>query len=367
MSFTDDYYNNGDSTLSSAATALSTFLQYGLQWFGLPIASAVLVVMDFMNYNSQKEAIAKEYRKEIAAKLKKPDGYVSIRDMETVAKGNPTIAEALKRRKTNRNVNAFENIFCTFLSFGAALAFAVPVLNVLAIGTTMAAVALSTAVIGSAVFFASSWIIDRISERVLNLKEPSIREVIRKPALQPKLSSPSQINYMEELQRIRMEIKPEQVIDVFTAAQPKLSVENITAKYDIDAITKDLNAGLIYPQELAFIVHDQESGVPRRDSAEVSFLRKTLQKTIVEDQKAIESVKEQAIDYVAENQAKMNEKLAAASAPKEDETNKWRDEVGKGKTPTPAEIAAQRTGKSAIDPASVAISKTSETTAASER
>lgn len=306
-----------------------------LGWLGIPIASALIVAMDVWDYMFKKEKIVSEYEKEIAYKLNKRPEAVTRKDLDTVAQENPTLGEALKRIKRKRDLDITTNIACTIGSFFLVAAIASPI--GLAVGGGIAT-ALLIGSIGFAGFLTGKYILDKIGDHMLGLHEPSIRKVEREPILQEKLSVPSQVTYLQQLQHNRKDISPQQIAILYQTAQSPLTLA------EAETIAEKLNDGKIDATELAFTVYGQKSGVPERESKALSRheqvitdLKEQLSSAHDRLKEASGNAKEKAGDLMGTVKDKSEEMGNKA-------TSYWRDKFGGDKrTPpvTPESIIAQ--------------------------
>lgn len=241
--------------------------------FGMVISSAVLLFWDVSDYRQEKKKVTREYAEEIAACVGKFPDKINVKDFEAVAANNPTLAESLHRMKKTRNLHMVSNVVSTAIAFTAAAVLLAPV-----------ALGIGTAILGAGVsfltFIAADAAANAIGKRMLHLKEPKIKDVEKNPSLQPELSMPSQVRYLEWLQDRRLEITPEQVLILMNKANPNMNIP----QEQTEQLAQDLNDRLVNAQELAFIAYGQESGVPKREIPERSALEIANQKLAMQAQ-----------------------------------------------------------------------------------
>jgi hypothetical protein len=341
-----DSVESGAATVSKVSVPLLTHVAH---WTP-PLAAGALALISQWNHHIEKNRITHEYDAEIASRLGKPISEVKMSDMEKVAKENPVIAEALNRSKKRRNLS----IVVTALGVAAAVgiasvlvtAFATPLAGTALVAGASSAIggALSASTIahlalggvaGGLSFLGIENQLEKFGEKKLHLKEPSMDEVKRKPALQAQLSVPSQITYLEKLQAKKQVITQEQVMTAFAAANPELgrqvevrygatfdklsekdkseATRTLGGQYAIPELTDDINNRHMRVQEIAFAASGQSSGVQSVGD---------IQRANVRMQQRIKALNAQLNDLYAQPQN-------ARSAPVADEPEQtaWRDRV----------------------------------------
>lgn len=352
--------------VSTVTFAVSATIKTVFKWLGLPFASLLGVATQVWDHKLEEERIAREYGREIAAKRGIPPGSTTVKDLYIVAKENPTLAQLLRRNRLKRNIGIAVTLVSSILGFMLAFAFAGPLatffVGAAASATTMSiATAFTGGAIGLVTFVASKLSINEICGRIFDLKEPYIREVQHDPALQDKLSLPSQIRYLERLQHRKIEISEDQVVKVFDKAHPELSYQEIMERYPIAQITDDLNHRRRVPQELAFTVYGQQSGVPRSEQSEDGLLRmgpEGLHQRMADTQEMINTQLKLYSLAALENAGKFGNTV------KEKAAENWQNTIMPKNLFDPAALAAERLAKgSAITPEAVRESQQKDTPA----
>jgi hypothetical protein len=262
--------------VGSSAGALGTLGTFGVI-AGVGVATIASASINMLKYNNLRSDICDTYRDEIAGKLNKDPMQVTVKDMDTLAKGAPdrgieanqTLAEELQKLKGDRNLG----IGITLISILAALPLAMWVGGGLAFsagGITLAnaGVLLGKLAIGFACHKAIEYPVEAAGQAIFHMEGQSTHERI------------------EELINVRAvgkELSKEQVLGVFLSANQELQefvkqqfggeydklalpvkqriVETFEQFVPIGQVTESLNTGRVRITELAFSANGQSSGI----------------------------------------------------------------------------------------------------------
>lgn len=284
----------------------------GAAW-GVPAATGVLAVMSQWDHEHEMHTYLREYKEPVARITGKPVHEVKLKDLEAVGKVNPTIGEAIKRSRSQRNLSVGVTLIGGVAALAIAAVAVAPVAGVLlaAVGASAASTVIggvtagtvahlaATALVSFASFLGVEHTLDKIGENKLGLKEPSIKDVEHNPRKQGELFVSSQVTYLRQLQSRGQKISGAQVMTVFASANKALgeqiktrygvefhklgkepqadALKRFGPQYNVEKIADDLNNRRIWARELAFTAYGQSSGEPR-------FTRKSdeLQKRVDE-------------------------------------------------------------------------------------
>lgn len=246
---------------------------------GLGAMGAICAAISQMDYRYALDEIKSLYRDEVAAKLGKSADGVTIKDLETLAKGDPehgiehnqVLADILDKQRKHRTLGVVMSIVASIATF-SILHLAMAATGAHAVG---AAAMIAEGLIGVATYKAIKTPLEWISHHRLGLHHQTTHERIC------------------DLQRAHDDgkvISQEQVLDVFVSANKGLQ-EMIVADYgaplhslplekraqaiaDIDAmvplkeLTENINNGSYKIAELAFAVEGQVSGANHQRTEE---------------------------------------------------------------------------------------------------
>ncbi|HEU5048359.1 MAG TPA: hypothetical protein VFT64_11025 [Rickettsiales bacterium] len=292
---------------SSASSGSKSMLTHALKLnasFGLLISSAVLVFWDISDYRLEKKKLAQEYSQELGARLNKSPDQVTAKDLETVAADNPTLGEAVHRSKLKRNLHITSNLLGTVAGFAAA--------TFLFASTGGIGMAVLAALVGFVSYMATDAAAGAIGRRMLHLKEPKVKDVEKNPSLQPELSMPSQVKFIEWMQDRRLEIAPEHVAILLNKANPGADIP----VEQTEQLAQDLNDRLVNAQELAFIAYGQTSGVPKREIPERSALEMANQRIAEQTQ------------VIREQAAKLGDRASEFGSAAKEKASEFKERAG---------------------------------------
>lgn len=276
------------------------------------IGGGISAYINQLEYKHNERQLCERYRDHIAGFQLKEPGQVGIEDLKEVGKQNDAFAEELRRNKLTRNLKTTAAVVGTLFAFAAvfaAITFFPPLAGLAAAsaaGGFMASVGMTviSGVMGFVGLQVARHAVTRAGEKVMGLDKPSVLDQIQDIARHQKQEKP---------------ITQDQVLGIFVAAQPTLGKEirkEFGAKYEdlslaakaqavaafddhlgLSALTRKVNAGEIYPQELAFAVHGQSSGVVP-DAPWQDKLRSATQEQWGQVQAKLSTVKDNISDKV---------------------------------------------------------------------
>ncbi len=275
---------NGGPVIAASGSAGATLATFGPQLgvlVGLGLTTALSAALTQMSYNYKLHNIGQLYSEELEAKLGKPAGKLKDKDLEIIAKGDPsrgieankTIADALKKARRNRNIGVVLSVIASLASFA--------LVNV-AIGAEMfsgmngASATIAEMATGVVSYNMIKEPLKWITGRVLGLHKDTAHD---------------RISDIERDHEKGKTISREQVFDVFVKASPELDAmiklqygknyddlglsarQQITAALgpmiQLDRMVEGINSGRFNATELAFTVEGQSSGVVPKTEAEV--------------------------------------------------------------------------------------------------
>jgi hypothetical protein len=292
--------NGAAQTAATAATGASAgFVGTVGGAFGITVAAAASLVLSQVNFDIRLRRMRDMYKDEIGAQLGKNPSKVTIKDMETVAKGdaskgisaNKTIAEGISKLKTKRNI-----------SFGV---------TTLAILGTMAIMLGLTAASGGATLFTGGALAAVGNFAVKALAGYAIHSILEKPlhwtAKKVFGMDDTASDLIADMRRQHKDgkvITREQVVGAFVSGnkelgnfvkaqfgkeyddlnvQQKMALTNSFEQYlPVTAITEKINTGQMKVSELAFAVEGQTSGVPLQPLKPVQTVQNTPKRKVVE-------------------------------------------------------------------------------------
>jgi len=301
-----DYANWGNNRLIyTGGRILLGLVMASMAFTSLPLLGLVAVaatglLQGFIIWRDQKqheEKLLQDYRHEIAAKLNLNPAEVTVRDLHTIADGDPEMGlqgnsilkEAVNRNGTRQIVRLVSTIASALSVFAVFLMLPSETIQAIskAYGELLQAVSFKVLGKDSGIFWRPigamlasgigmsmfNYIYDYFGEKAAGLDQRSASSYIRE--IRHDLSKGMEITY-------------ERVFGVFVAADTALSgaiarefgapYEQLSAinqaqalikygkHYPILEVTKDLNNHQIDANELAFVAVGQKSGVPRYES-----------------------------------------------------------------------------------------------------
>lgn len=261
------------------------------------VLTIFLVQSDFKH---EREVITDFYREEVAAKMHIRPEDVNIHDAMKLAagnryegaEGNPTMAEAFRRNSVRRTLKlavgltvGFATLTAvTFLAAGPLLPAVLALTPFFAsMGFTGAAAAASGAagsaaaavavkiICGGIIGFTAGTVIGEVAERATGLSTPCAHEEIRRLNKTIKgggKATPEQVMQIAVAAHPSLEAQIKQSYGKSYAAlsgeEKKMAREEHGPRFNVEELTHAINSQIIKPQELAFAVVGQTSGVPPR-------------------------------------------------------------------------------------------------------
>ena len=245
--------------------------------FGVTIAAGISLVLNQINYQKKVSELKEMYKDEVGNQLGKSPNKVTDKDVELVAKGDPqnglsgnkTIAEALRKLKTHRNIGMVVTTGAILGTLGilavTGLATA-PIFGAASFAAgvgTFAVKALMVFAIHSALEKPMKW----AAKKVFNM-EDTTNDLISNLRLQ---------------HRNGKAVSREQVVEVFVSSNKELSTfvkdkygrdfdnlnvqqkREVTDSFEqylpVTDVTENLNSGRVKISELAWAVDGKSSGV----------------------------------------------------------------------------------------------------------
>ncbi len=282
-----------------------------------PLAAATVIWLGHRDHEHAKNLLLREYEAEVAAQCGKAPSLLDNHDLEDVAKKTPVLEGAMDRLQQIRNVN----IGAGLIGMAVGIGLGIVVASMLS--------GLGAILIGGAISFVGCYITDRVLEnfghQVFHLEDIPIAYVDNNPALQPELSVPGQIRYLERLQSYGKPVTSQQVLTVFVSANPALAdhiasrygapfgalspsqrmqvVADLDTRYDLEGHAAALSERRERAQELVFAAHEQKSGVARLESPRVTALEQAQQ--VLQQQLAVAQEKVHTLNARTTEQARV--------------------------------------------------------------
>lgn len=236
----------GPELAADIGALAGTFGNRVIGFLGAGLAAGVSAGFAQMDYGHTKEKIKNFYKDEIAAKLHKPAGKLTIADMESVAKDIPAIEEELQRARRQRNFAVPIAALTTLISFAAVTVALPAVLSAMSIpAVTGFAGILLNAAVSMATYFAVKTPLQTIGNKQFDLK---------------KKTATDEIQHIKNGHEKGLAVTPEAVAQVF--AHTHCPIQHDAAL--LQKLADDINNNVISAKELAFIAVGQSSGVERK-------------------------------------------------------------------------------------------------------
>jgi phosphoribosylcarboxyaminoimidazole (NCAIR) mutase len=246
------------------------------------IGAGIDAYLNHQSFKHSQRELCALYRPQIASLVGKEPKDVGVADLKSVAATNPSLQNEIKRHRRERTVKNIAAIAGTVVAFFAVFAAVTlfPPLAGLAAGAAagglLSGAGLAYAAVAGGIGYATLQLSRRalgaVGAKVFGIDEPSVEDKIRS---------------MSKQHRKEQAIVPEQVMDVFVAANPELAAEvkaqfgkewsklplaekrAATAQHaetlQTPQIAASINEGRMNVRELTFRVHGQDSGVYPED------------------------------------------------------------------------------------------------------
>lgn len=274
-----------DMLTGSALTGAGKYIGFIV----IPAASAFSAVLTQVDYIHRRNQLTEDFKPELAAKLGKKEAEVTASDLDKVAEVNPTLNEATRVSRWERNIGVVISALSTalvmtammlldvknggpallsdgqgFLGMNGGSLFSASGLTELAVKGTVA--------LGG--YFAVKTPMHYIADQIGGVKEKTVADHI--------------LDLRHEVRHGRG-LSQERVLGVLLEAHPTLD-EAIAKDYgkpfialpakakraviremgpalQLEQLTEDINLGRVRPEEIAFKAYGQESGVARKELA----------------------------------------------------------------------------------------------------
>lgn len=268
----------GAATAQTAMSAGEIILSSTGGLVSIGLGAGVNGYLNHLEHKHHKRQLTDLYRPQIASLTGKEPDAVGVPDLQAVAADNPSLKNELKRNDNNRRVKNVASVVGTAFAFAAvfaAITFVPPLAGLAAAAATtglLSGAGLGFAAAAGGIGYASLQFarkgLTSIGNKLTGLDEPSVEDKLR---------------VMSKQHRKEQNIVPEQVMDVYVAANPALASEiesqhgksfshlpipqkrAVTAQYaealQTPQIAAAINDGHMNVRELTFRVHGQTSGV----------------------------------------------------------------------------------------------------------
>jgi hypothetical protein len=298
--------------LLTVATGGGGIIFWPVAAIGFTLGSVLSKRLHDMDHDREEERMVAMYRREIAAQTGFNPEQITKEDLRNAAAKNPTLQQAIdvNDKMVSSNMKSWvasaviSTVIVGLMFVGIPGLFAAPLATMLPASPLAAAGV--RALFGALCFNLAKPVTDYVSDRINGLNRHTSHEYIK------------ELNHIREQGR---KLQPEQVLGVFVKAHPAIDQEvqreygvnfdklvrdqkfpemqKILDKYDdkfnISALTEDINNGRILVSELAYAAHGQKSGVEAVEPDTRSHVEKAREAV----SKATEVVKEKAHEAAA--------------------------------------------------------------------